>query len=703
MFPDISSAVSVPRSTFQDLPALAIRATINPASINLEKRTVDVVWSTGARVRRGFWEPYEEELSMEPGHVRMVRLQSGKAPVLNNHNSWSGVGSQLGVVERASVNGKEGTATLRFAKAEDDPEADVVFRKIADKIIGNLSVGYRVHKLEKIEAGNSLAGTLPVYRATDWEPFEISPVLLPADPGAGFRAAERQTTNRCEVVTRSEDPEMTTPVVAPAAAPAVTPAPETRAAPVVAPSSSAPDAAALAAARAEGARAENVRVEGIRAAVKKAKLSDEFAAELLGRKDPISLDDARAAILDKIAGEADEVRTDPVHSGAQVGDTDHDKFLRYGAAYIVQRAGLAQTFRDAAKLDREAGITSKRFELDGDAGPLRGMTLREVARHTLERRGVKPPAGIETMVGTALTKRFGGQSTSDFAILLENTLNKVLLAAYAVTPDKWREFCKIGSVGDFRPSPRYRLGSFGRLDVVGEGGEFQHKEIPDGEKNTVQIATVGNIIALTRQAIINDDLGAFDALATALGRAAKLTIELDVFETLLENGGLGPTMGDSLPLFDAAHNNIATGGTLSVASVDVDRIAMLGQTDPSGNEMLELTPSILLVPAGLGGLARVINGSQYDPTANAAQGRPNMVVGLYEKVIDTRRLTGTRRYSFAKPSIAPVFEVTFLNGVEEPFLQQQEEFTVDGTSWKVRLDYGVDVTDYRGAVTNAGT
>lgn len=700
-------STAAPRSTFRDLPALSIRAAINPASINLEKRTVDVVWSTGARVRRGFWEPYEEELSMEPGHVRMVRLQSGKAPVLNNHDSWSGVGSQLGVVERASVNGKEGTATLRFAKAEDDPEADVVFRKIADKIIANLSVGYRVHKLEKIEPGNSLAGTLPVYRATDWEPFEISPVLLPADPGAGFRSAEQrgesQITNRCEVVTRSEDHEMTTPVVAPAAAPAVTPAPETRAAPAAAPSSSTPDAAALAAARAEGARAENVRVEGIRAAVKKAKLSDEFAAELLGRKDPISLDDARAAILDKLAGEADEVRTDPVHSGAQVGDGDHDKFLRYGAGYLVQRIGMAQVFRDAAKADKAAGLDGKRFELDLDAGPLRGMTLREVARHTLERRGSKIPNGIDTMVGAALTKRFGGQSTSDFAILLENTLNKVLLAAYAVTPDKWRAFCKIGSVGDFKPSPRYRTGSFGRLDPLGEGGEFQHKEIPDGEKNTVQVATFGNLIALTRQAIINDDLGAFDTLAVALGRAAKLTIELDVFETLLLNGGLGPTMADALPLFDAGHNNIGTGGALSVASVDVDRVAMLGQTDPSGNEMLEITPSVLLVPAGLGGLARVINGSQFDPTANAAQGRPNMVVGLYDQVIDTRRLTGTRRYSFAKPSIAPVFEVTFLNGVEEPFLEQKDEFTVDGTTWKVRMDYGVDVVDYRGAVTNAGT
>lgn len=692
---------ALPQGTItRDMPALTLRAAVVPSSLNREERTVEVMWSTGARVRRGFWEPFDEELSMDPKHIRMERLKSGKAPVLDSHDQWQGTEGVRGVVVNARIESGQGFSKLRFAKAEHDPAAERMFGKIADGIITGVSVGYRVHKMILVEAGDRTAGVVPVYRAVDWEPYELSPCGVGAELAAGFRSGPSPTdTNRCEFVSRSEESEMSTSPAATPVVPAVVPAVP---APATTPAATTPAPTDLASARAEGARTERDRIEGIRAAVRKAKLPEAFAAELLGRAESVSLDAARGLILDKLAGEDEQTRTDPVIPSVTVGDTDDDKFRRVALAYIVQRTGLSQMFRDAAKIDREAGVTSKRFELDLDAGPLRGMNLRELARHSLERRGAKIPVGIEAMVGTALSKRFGANSTSDFPVLMEDALNKIVLAAYATQADKWRAFCKVGATGDFKPSPRYRVGSLSRLDPVGQGGEFKHKDVPDGAKSTVQVATFGNIVALTRQAIINDDLGVFDSLGVQLGRAAKLTIELDVFETLLLNSGMGPAMDDGITLFHADHNNVGTGGALSVASVDADRVAMLGQEDISGNEMLEIEPAILLVPAGLGGLARVINGSQFDPTANAAQGRPNMVVGLYKQVIDTRRLSGTRRYSFADPSRAPVFEVSFLNGVEEPFLDQQEEFTVDGTKWKVRLDYGVDVTDFRGAVTNAG-
>jgi hypothetical protein len=70
--------------------------------------------------------------------------------------------------------------------------------------------------------------------------------------------------------------------------------------------------------------------------------------------------------------------------------------------------------------------------------------------------------------------------------------------------------------------------------------------------------------------------------------------------------------------------------------------------------------------------------------------------------VDTPRLAGTRRYLFADPTEAPVVEVASLDGAQEPFLEQQEGFDVDGSRWKVRLDYGVAAVDFRGAVTNAG-
>jgi hypothetical protein len=295
------------------------------------------------------------------------------------------------------------------------------------------------------------------------------------------------------------------------------------------------------------------------------------------------------------------------------------------------------------------------------------------------------------------------QGTSDFPVLLENTMHKTLQNAYARAALTWNRFCATGNVSDFRAHNRYRTGSFGVLDAVKELGEFVNKSIPDGEKSTITATTKGNIINLSRQAIINDDLGAFVGLANMRGRAAGRTVEADVYALLALNAGLGPTMVDGKTLFHADHGNIGAGGAaISMATIDADRVLMASQLDVSGNDYLDLRPAVLLVPIGLGGTARSINDAQYDPdTANKLQ-KPNVVNGLYRDIVDTPRLTGTRRYSFADATEAPVLEVAFLDGRQEPYLELQNGFDVDGGRYKVRLDYATGAVDHRGAVTNAG-
>ena len=161
-------------------------------------------------------------------------------------------------------------------------------------------------------------------------------------------------------------------------------------------------------------------------------------------------------------------------------------------------------------------------------------------------------------------------------------------------------------------------------------------------------------------------------------------------------------MGDGNPLFHSSHSNITTSAAITMAALDLDRVAMASQTDVGGNDFLDLRPAVLLVPLALGGTARVINGAQYDPdTANKLQ-KPNIVNGLFRDIVDSPRLSGNRRYLFADPNEAPVLEVAFLDGNQEPYVEQEAGFTVDGTRYKVRLDFGVAGIDYRGAVTNAG-
>lgn len=338
----------------------------------------------------------------------------------------------------------------------------------------------------------------------------------------------------------------------------------------------------------------------------------------------------------------------------------------------------------------------KRIDMSGN--PFRGMTLMDVARECLASAGIDVRGRNKLeVVASAFT-----QSTSDFPVLLENAMHKALLSGYMTAADTWSRFCAVGNVSDFRAHNRYMIGSLSNLEDLTELGEFKNKSIGDGRKQSVSIDTKGNLINLSRKAIINDDLGAFVGLANALGRAARRTIEAKVYATLALNSGLGPVLSDTKTLFHADHGNIGTGAALSVTSIDADRVLMASQKDVSGNDYLDLRPSILLLPIGLGGQAREINAQEYNDDSQKNQRKPNSVRGLYSDIVDTPRLTGTARYSFADPNEAPVLEVSFLDGEQEPFLDMQDGWSVDGVQYKARLDFGVSGVGYEGAVRNAG-
>lgn len=338
--------------------------------------------------------------------------------------------------------------------------------------------------------------------------------------------------------------------------------------------------------------------------------------------------------------------------------------------------------------------------IKAEAGnPWRGHKLLDFAKDAVARGGTKID-GMDQMkvVAAAFT-----QSTSDFPVLLENAMHKALQAAYARAPLTWTRFCARGSVSDFREHKRYQLGSFGNLDKLDENGEFKNKSIPDGRVEGITADTKGNIINLSRKMVINDDLGAFIGLANSLGYAANRTVEADVYALLALNGGLGPVLSDGKKLFDASqHSNISAPAALSMAAIDADRVVMRQQKDISGNDILDLSPSVLLVPVSLGGQAKAINTSTYNPDPNAGPQETNIAAGLFSDIVDSPRLSGTRRYLFADPMIAPVIEVAFLDGNDQPYLEMQSGFDVDGTRYKVRHDYAVGAVGYQGAVTNAG-
>jgi hypothetical protein len=444
--------------------------------------------------------------------------------------------------------------------------------------------------------------------------------------------------------------------------------------------------------RAEAATAERARINGIGEVVRLAGLPAGDAADMVTRG--ITLDAARAEVFAKLKAKDQE---NPTRSQVGMGEDASEKFMRGALNWLLVKSGMV------AEVARAEKVEARTF----DPGEFRGMSLVEIAKECLTRAGVSfRGLSKDRIIGEAFTARGITQSTSDFSTLLENVMHKMLQAAYGITPDTWSRFCATGSVSDFRAHPRYRHGSFGSLDSVNENGEFKRKAISDGEKESLTATTKGNIINVSRQMIINDDMGVFASLLAKLGRAAKLSVEVDVYALLAQNSGDGPTMSDSVALFHTSSHggNKTTGAALSAASLDLDRVAMASQRDPNSNEYLDLRPAVLVLPVGLGGVARIINTSQYDPdtVANKSQMKPNIVAGLFRDIVDTPRIASTRRYLFADPSIAPVIEVAFLEGQSEPVLESRDGWDVDGTEMKVRLDYAVGAVDWRGAVTNAG-
>src|SRR5579885_1822684 len=146
------------------------------APADRDERTATLTWYTGASVRRyDARGPFEMRFSMEPGALRLGRLASGAAPLLNSPHDV------IGVIARAWIENGQGKATVRFSKRAD---VDPVWQDVQDGILRNASMGVAIHAIEDVTPqGASLRQVL----VTDWEPEEVSLVPIGADPGAGFK------------------------------------------------------------------------------------------------------------------------------------------------------------------------------------------------------------------------------------------------------------------------------------------------------------------------------------------------------------------------------------------------------------------------------------------------------------------------------------------------------------------------------------
>lgn len=174
--------------------ALPLQTRLAPiAAVDAAARTAEVVFSTGAAVRRQRWSgwdnviPFDEVLLVTRDACDLTRLSAG-APALDSHSYWS-TSSQIGVVDKAWIAGSEARAVIRFPSKGVDVAADRMFAMVSEGIIRNVSCGYFVLQV-RVEQPQK-AGEVEKRIVEKWQPYEISFVTVPADKGAQVRADDQ--------------------------------------------------------------------------------------------------------------------------------------------------------------------------------------------------------------------------------------------------------------------------------------------------------------------------------------------------------------------------------------------------------------------------------------------------------------------------------------------------------------------------------
>lgn len=287
--------------------------------------------------------------------------------------------------------------------------------------------------------------------------------------------------------------------------------------------------------------------------------------------------------------------------------------------------------------------------------------------------------------------------STTFALILGDALTRKMLVEYKASGlDDWRKIADIVPLNDFRTQHRTRMGGYGDLPTVAQGGSYDPLATPDDEEATYAAGKKGGTEDITLEAIRNDDAGLIRRVPIKLSRAAARTLYKFVFGFLSSNA----TIYDTKALFHADHANLGT-AALAKASLQAGRLAMMKQTEAGSLEPLGIPPRFLILPSDLEDTAYELtaqpNLAGFTPTA------PDSVRKQTWDIIGVKTWTDANNwYLGADPKDIPCIEVGFLDGKEDPELFVQDMpnvgsmFSNDKLTYKIRHIYGGTVVDYRG-------
>ncbi|MDH2425777.1 hypothetical protein [Sphaerisporangium sp. TRM90804] len=302
--------------------------------------------------------------------------------------------------------------------------------------------------------------------------------------------------------------------------------------------------------------------------------------------------------------------------------------------------------------------------------------------------------------------------TTTWAQVLGDSITRRMMALYSLPSlQSWRQIVSsFVPINDFRTQRVGRVGGYGTLPVVAEGGPYQPLTSPPDEEASYALSKKGGTEDLTMEMIVNDDVRAISAIPTKLGRAAAQTLFRFVWDFLRLNV---VCTYDGVPLFHASHGNNITTSVLTQTALTTARMRMRQQAAyGDASEILDNTPRHLIVPAALeeagwtlATSAVSVGGVATD--AELSRTAPNLHQNL--NLIVLSYLTDPSDWFLAAdPAAVPTIEIGFFQGRQDPELFTQADgnvgsmFNADKMTLKIRHIYSGTVLDHRGFYGGVG-
>lgn len=466
------------------------------------------------------------------------------------------------------------------------------------------------------------------------------------------------------------------------------------------------EAGQRAAAAGEGSTQDGER-EAVEASAAVAHLRAELGQEL-----------ARTLQIRKIcAGRFPEIEAKSISEGWDVQRTELE-VLRVGrpagpAIHATEDPRTPKALE--AALCMSAGLPATRVSTWYDAQTMDAASSRELqgaGLHTLLYEVIRASGGYirpgrvdndtiraAFVSNDRLLQAAGGFSTISLSGILSNVANKAMLAAYEAVNVASSQFCSETDVNDFKQVTRYRMTGSGVFEKVGPDGELKHAELSE-QSYTNQVETYGRMIALTRQMIINDDLGAFLQIPRAIGRMSALALEEVVFTLLLSN------LNNFFSTDNA--NLLEITATLDIETLTLAEQKFLDRVDEHGKPIL-VQPAILLVPTALKVVAeqlfkeiwlnQVPAGNMAKPATNPHAGKFRPVASPYLSLPSIPGSNSADWYLFADPGDVSAVEIAYLRGKRTPTIESAEtNFNTLGVQYRGFFDFGASLQDPRAAV-----